>query len=198
MSPIAPFAPAWAWSSSLPGKTRPSPPKPLPPAKAPNPDSGVETLLPQLTSVRDRGPRPNLTVAARNELVVIERSLPSERLDVFLRHKFPAVSRGAIQRLIEEGHIRVNGLQVKPTHAPRAGETVEVTCPEARPAEAQPEQIALDVLYEDEALLVLNKQPGLVVHPDAGHEEHTLVNALLHHCEGRLSGIGGVARPGIV
>ena len=70
--------------------------------------------------------------------------------------------------------------------------------PEARAAEAQPEEIPLDVLYEDEALLVLNKPPGLVVHPAAGHEEHTLVNALLHHCAGQLSGIGGVARPGIV
>jgi 23S rRNA pseudouridine1911/1915/1917 synthase len=70
--------------------------------------------------------------------------------------------------------------------------------PEARAAEAQPEEMALDVLFEDETLLVLNKPPGLVVHPAAGHEEHTLVNALLHHCEGQLSGIGGVARPGIV
>ena len=70
--------------------------------------------------------------------------------------------------------------------------------PEARPAEAQPEDIPLDILFEDESLLVLNKAPGLVVHPAAGHEEHTLVNALLHHCAGQLSGIGGVARPGIV
>ena len=63
---------------------------------------------------------------------------------------------------------------------------------------AQPEAIALVVLYEDEDLIVLNKPPGLVVHPSAGHEKHTLVNALLHHCAGQLSGIGGVARPGIV
>jgi len=105
---------------------------------------------------------------------------------------------GAIQRLIEQGHIRVNGRVTKATHSPRAGETVEVEWPEARPAEAQPEQIPLDFLFEDEALLVLNKPAGLVVHPAAGHEEHTLVNALLHHCAGQLSGIGGVARPGIV
>ena len=68
----------------------------------------------------------------------------------------------------------------------------------ARPAEARPEDIPLDILFEDERLLVLNKPPGLVVHPAAGHEEHTLVNALLHHCAGQFSGIGGVARPGIV
>ena len=136
--------------------------------------------------------------AARTEVLTIEHTLPSARLDVYLRGKFPAVSRGAIQRLIEEGHIRVNGHTVKPTHAPRAGEQVEVHWPEARPAEAQPEEMPLDILYEDDALLVLNKPPGLVVHPAAGHEEHTLVNALLHHCAGQLSGIGGVARPGIV
>ena len=74
---------------------------------------------------------------------------------------------------------------------------MQVTWPEARPAKAQPEDMPLDVLFEDEALLVLNKPAGLVVHPAAGNEEHTLVNALLHHCEGELSGIGGVARPGI-
>jgi 23S rRNA pseudouridine1911/1915/1917 synthase len=135
---------------------------------------------------------------ARTEVLTIEHTLPSERLDVFLRGKFPAVSRGAIQRLIEEGHIRVNRRTVKPTHTPRAGEQVEVHWPGARPAKAQPEEMPLDILYEDDALLVLNKPPGLVVHPAAGHEEHTLVNALLHRCAGQLSGIGGVARPGIV
>jgi 23S rRNA pseudouridine1911/1915/1917 synthase len=134
----------------------------------------------------------------RSEVIAIVKSLPSERLDTFLRRQFPAVSRGAIQRLIEQGHIRVNGHATKPTHSPRAGETVQVEWPEARPAEAQPEEIPLDILFEDDALLVLNKSAGLVVHPAVGHEEHTLVNALLHHCEGHLSGIGGVARPGIV
>ena len=137
-------------------------------------------------------------MSSRTEFLTIEHSLPSERLDIYLRGKFPAVSRGAIQRLIEQGHIKVNGRTVKPTHKPRAGEHVEVHWPDARPAEAQPEQMALNVLFEDESLLVLNKPPGLVVHPAAGHEEHTLVNALLHHCAGQLSGIGGVARPGIV
>src|SRR6267378_4741887 len=136
--------------------------------------------------------------AARTEVFTIEKTLPSERLDTFLRGKFPAVSRGAIQRLIEEGNIRVDGRAVKPTHTPRAGEQVEVHWPEAKTALAQAEDIALDVLFEDESLLVLNKPPGLVVHPAAGNEEHTLVNALLHHCAGQLSGIGGVARPGIV
>jgi len=137
-------------------------------------------------------------MASRTQVVTVEKSLPNERLDTYLRSQFPVVSRGTIQRLIEEGYITVNGQRVKPTRAPRAGEVVSVTWPEARPAEAQPEEMALDILFEDDDLVVLNKAPGLVVHPAAGHEEHTLVNALLHHCKGQLSGIGGVERPGIV
>jgi 23S rRNA pseudouridine1911/1915/1917 synthase len=137
-------------------------------------------------------------MTSRTETLTVEKSLPSERLDTFLRRQFPAVSRVALQRLIEAGHIHVNGRTVKPTHAPRAGEEIEIHWPEAAPATAQPEDIPFDILFEDRSLLVLNKPAGLVVHPAAGHEEHTLVNALLHHCGGELSGIGGVARPGIV
>lgn len=137
-------------------------------------------------------------MSSRDDSFIVDTSEPTGRLDVYLRGRFPAVSRGTIQRLIEEGHIRVNGQTVKPTHHPRSGERVDVHWPDARPAEAKPEEIPLDILYEDTDLLVLNKPPGLVVHPAAGHEEHTLVNALLHHCAGELSGIGGVARPGIV
>ncbi len=136
--------------------------------------------------------------SSRDETFTIEHSLPRERLDHFLKTRFPAVSRGALQRLLEQGHIRVNQLVVKPTHTPHAGEVVSVHWPEAQPATAQPEEIPLDVIHEDADLLVLNKPPGLVVHPAAGHETGTLVNALLHHCAGQLSGIGGVARPGIV
>jgi 23S rRNA pseudouridine1911/1915/1917 synthase len=135
---------------------------------------------------------------ARTETIKVEQTLPSERLDKFLCAYFPVVSRGTIQRLIEEGEIRVNGQQVKPTHHPHAGEEILVHWPDARPAEAQPEEMPLEIVYEDEHLLVVNKAVGVVVHPAAGHEGHTLVNALLHHCKGQLSGIGGVARPGIV
>jgi 23S rRNA pseudouridine1911/1915/1917 synthase len=137
-------------------------------------------------------------MSSRAEKFIVEKSLPGGRLDIFLREKFPAVSRGTMQRLVEQGHIRVNGKTVKPTHSPRAGEEIEIHWPDARPAGALPEEIPLDILFEDKSLLVLNKPAGLVVHPSAGHEEHTLVNALLHHCAGELSGIGGVARPGIV
>lgn len=134
----------------------------------------------------------------RTESFVIEQTLPGERLDTFLRERYPVVSRGAIQRLIEEGHIRVNGAKVKPTHTPRAGEQVEVHWPEARPSPVQPVDIPLDILFEDEDLLVVNKPAGLVVHAASGTELETMVNALLHYCRGRLSGIGGVERPGIV
>lgn len=137
-------------------------------------------------------------MSSRVEVITIERTLPSQRLDTYLRSRFPAVSRGTFQRLIDEGHVLVGGRAVKPTHTPRAGEEVRVEWPEAKQLENRPEDLPLEILYEDELLVVLNKAPGLVVHPAAGHEEHTLVNALLHHCAGQLSGIGGVARPGIV
>lgn len=137
-------------------------------------------------------------MAERSETFVLEHSLPGERFDTFLRSRYPVVSRGTIQKLIEEGHIKVNGQRVKPTHNPRAGETVSVYWPEPKPSHAYPEDIPLELLYEDADLLVVNKAPGIVVHPGPGNEEHTLVNALLHHCQGKLSGIAGVARPGIV
>lgn len=134
----------------------------------------------------------------RTDTFIVEQSRPSERLDSFLRSRYPAVSRGAFQRLIEQGDVTVNGQRVKSTHSPRAGEELRVHFPAPRSAEAQPEDIPLEVLYEDECLVVVNKAPGYVVHPSSGHEEHTLVNALLHHCRGQLSGIGGIERPGIV
>jgi 23S rRNA pseudouridine1911/1915/1917 synthase len=139
-----------------------------------------------------------MDAACTPSLFIVDSTLPRERLDVFLRRKLPDLSRGAIQRLLAEGNILVDGKIVKPTHHPRAGETIAIQRPQARPDSAQAENLPLDILYEDGDLLVLNKPAGMVVHPAAGHREHTLVNALLHHCGGQLSGIGGVARPGIV
>lgn len=130
--------------------------------------------------------------------IVVEESVPGERLDVYLTQRLPDVSRGAVQRLIESGCILVNGQHAKATQTPRFGDRLEVTWPDPVEAQFLPQDIPLDLLHEDDDLLVLNKPPGLVVHPAAGHEDGTLVNALLHHCAGRLSGIGGVARPGIV
>ena len=134
----------------------------------------------------------------RSETFEVETSLPRKRLDHYLGEIYQAVSRGTIQRLILEGHITVNGKTVKRTYSPRAGDEVHVVWPEPRPAEPAPEDIPLDVIFEDKDLLVLNKPAGLCVHPGNGHETGTLVHALLHHCNGQLSGIGGVARPGIV
>jgi 23S rRNA pseudouridine1911/1915/1917 synthase len=132
------------------------------------------------------------------DVIEVAAARSKDRLDAFLRDQLPGVSRGAIQRLLREGAILVNGRPAKLTHQPRAGERIEIRWPAPQPAQAEPEAIGLDVLFEDDHLLVLNKPPGMVVHPSAGHERSTLVNALLHHCAGRLSGIGGVARPGIV
>jgi 23S rRNA pseudouridine1911/1915/1917 synthase len=120
------------------------------------------------------------------------------RLDAFLRAHFPGVSRVHLQRLIRDGAVRVDGATVKPTHPPRAGQTITVAWPAARPSTLTPRDLPLQVVFEDEQLVVLDKAPGMVVHPAGGHEDNTLVHALLHHCQGQLSGIGGVARPGLV
>jgi 23S rRNA pseudouridine1911/1915/1917 synthase len=134
----------------------------------------------------------------RTESLTVETSLPRARLDAFLHQQFPCVSRGTLQRLIREGEIRVNDQSVKPTHHPVAGEQVTIHWPDPKPPTVEPRDLPLDVLYEDNDLLVLDKAAGMVVHPAAGNEDNTLVNALLHHCRGSLSGIGGVERPGIV
>jgi 23S rRNA pseudouridine1911/1915/1917 synthase len=110
----------------------------------------------------------------------------------------PERSRAFLQKLIEDGLANVNGQPSKASYKVRAGDVVGVEIPPPRPLATQPEAIPLDVLFEDDDLIVVNKAAGMVVHPAAGHYEHTLVNALLHHCRGGLSGIGGVERPGIV
>jgi len=134
----------------------------------------------------------------RRETFVVEASRPDLRLDAWLCERYPEVSRGALQRLIKEGEILVDDRRVKPTHRPVAGESVSVHFPPPKKLNVKAVEIPLDILHEDEDLIVINKQAGLIVHAASGEEEDTLVNALLHHCEGELSGIGGVARPGIV
>lgn len=134
----------------------------------------------------------------REESFTIEVSEPRRRLDAWLQQRFPCVSRNTLQRLIREGAIRVNDREVKPTHHPIANEVVTIHWPDPRPPTVAARDLPLAVVYEDGSLLVLNKAPGMVVHPAAGTEDNTLVNALLHHCRGSLSGVGGVERPGIV
>lgn len=121
------------------------------------------------------------------------------RLDHFLlAQEALSYSRSQIRRLILEGVVTVNGKTVKPGFSLKEHDAVQVICPEPRPLELAAEAIALDILFEDGELLVLNKAVGMVVHPAPGHQSGTLVNALLHHCREDLSGIGGVQRPGIV
>ena len=119
-----------------------------------------------------------------------------KRLDRLLT-EYEVGSRSYIQKLIREGHVVVNGHPVKPSYPVRAGDRVYVIVPSPEEWSIDPEDIPLDVLFEDEYILVLNKPPGMVVHPGPGHHSGTLVNALLHHCD-HLSGINGVLRPGIV
>ncbi|MDO8461406.1 MAG: RluA family pseudouridine synthase [Deltaproteobacteria bacterium] len=119
------------------------------------------------------------------------------RLDLFLLRRDPRQSRAFFKRLIDGGTVTVNQQQKKSSSLVRTGEEVCWTIPLAQKGTAQPEEIPLKILYEDDDLLVLDKPAGLVVHPAAGHSSGTLVNALLHHCK-NLSVIGGIERPGIV
>lgn len=121
----------------------------------------------------------------------------SSRLDHFLADDQPDVSRARWQALIRSGCVLVNGKSVKPNHTLRPHDTIACHLPSPVPMSAQPEDVPLSILFEDSAILVVNKPAGLVVHPAPGHYDGTLVNALLHHCPD-LAGIGGVMRPGIV
>ena len=121
-----------------------------------------------------------------------------ERLDSFLAARLPGLTRSAAARLIETGQVLVDGKPARKSARLAGGETVEVTLPDPEPADALPQDIPLDVVYEDNDVIVVNKPSGLVVHPAPGHPDGTLVNALLHHCGGSLSGVGGELRPGIV
>lgn len=122
---------------------------------------------------------------------------PEARLDAWLAEAVPEHSRSRWQSLIKDGLVTVNGAPCKANQKLRAGDRVEWTVPEPVAAEPQAEEIPLNILYEDRDLIVINKPAGLVVHPAAGNETGTLVNALLHHCAD-LAGIGGEKRPGIV
>src|SRR5258707_11870963 len=119
------------------------------------------------------------------------------RLDRFLAIELPQYSRSRFQQLIRDGFVTLNGKTARPRDILRAGDVIDLTEPPPEKIDNQPEAIPLDILFEDDDLIVVNKPAGLVVHPGAGHREHTLVNALLHHCS-TLSGIGGKERPGIV
>ena len=122
---------------------------------------------------------------------------PAERLDTFIAECLPDISRSQLKKLINSGQITLNGAATKASTKLKGGESIQVDLPPPEPIEALPEDIPLDVLYEDQDLIVINKPAGMVVHPAAGHSHGTLVNALLYHCQD-LAGIGGDLRPGIV
>ena len=122
----------------------------------------------------------------------------NQRLDAFLASSLDGLTRSQATRLIERGEVAVNGRAVSKSYKLAGGEDIAVTLPEPEPVEAVPQDIPLDVVYEDADVIVVNKPSGMVVHPAPGHPDGTLVNALLYHCAGTLSGIGGALRPGIV
>lgn len=129
---------------------------------------------------------------------IVEQEAAGLRIDRFLADEDTGLSRSALQALVKDGHARCNGKQVSKSLKLKAGDTILLEIPDARPIEAVPQDIPLEIVYEDEHLLVVNKPKGMVVHPAPGNPDGTLVNALLHHCGSSLSGIGGEIRPGIV
>ena len=131
--------------------------------------------------------------------LIIDDNLQSPvRLDSYISEEIDGLSRSRVQSLIKSGKITVNCKSVKPSFCISAGDVVEIDIPEPVPCEAVAENIPLDIIYEDDDILIVNKPKGMSVHPGAGHLTGTLVNALLYHCKDDLSGINGVMRPGIV
>jgi 23S rRNA pseudouridine1911/1915/1917 synthase len=127
----------------------------------------------------------------------VSRNQRGERLDVFLAQGDAAISRSQVKRVVEEGDVLVNGIVPKVSQRLKEGDIISLNLKPAKEAVASAQNIPLNIVYEDEAIIVVNKPAGMVVHPAPGNPENTLVNALLFHCQ-NLSGIGGVARPGIV
>lgn len=121
-----------------------------------------------------------------------------ERIDSFLSEKLDDFSRSAVQKLIENENITVNGKSASKNYRLKAGDEILVKIPPPVPVEAAAQDIPIEIVYEDDDLAIVNKPKGMVVHPAAGNPDNTLVNAMLFHCDGKLSGINGVIRPGIV
>ena len=129
---------------------------------------------------------------------VVEQETAGQRIDRFLSGEDTGLSRSALQALVADGHVLCNGRLVAKSLKLKAGDTIVLEIPDAKPIEAVPQDIPLEIVYEDEHLLVVNKPKGMVVHPAPGNPDGTLVNALLYYCGDSLSGVGGVIRPGIV
>ena len=130
--------------------------------------------------------------------MILYADIPGERLDAFLARSVPDLSRSAAQKLIEEGCVKRNGKPGKKNDKLNMGDAIEYEIPEPKEVDIVPTEMQLDIVYEDEDVLVINKPKGLVVHPAAGHQDDTLVNGLLYAMGDDLSGINGELRPGIV
>ena len=133
-----------------------------------------------------------------NNTIVIIAQESADRIDALLAQNVPGLTRSAAQRLLDAGAVSVDGRTVKKNYKCSAGERIELSLPETQETELSPQDIPLDIVYEDEDVVVVNKPRGMVVHPAPGHPDGTLVNALMHHCGDSLSGVGGEKRPGIV
>lgn len=129
---------------------------------------------------------------------IAEKDMEAVRIDKFLTDNLEDLSRSMIQNLIKSGNIFVNDKQIKANYRIRPMDHIVANIPEAKEIDIAPEDIPLDIIYEDDDILIVNKPKGMVVHPSNGHESGTLVNAVLYHCKGQLSGINGEIRPGIV
>lgn len=134
-----------------------------------------------------------------SELLIVGSEQDNTRLDRFLADQYEEYTRSFLQKLIDQGNVSINGISVKKSGIKlKENDEVAVTLPEPQPLEVVAEDIPLDILYEDDDVILINKPKGMVVHPAAGHTSGTIVNALLYHCKDSLSGINGVIRPGIV
>ena len=137
-------------------------------------------------------------MAEEERILEVTPDFDGKRIDQCLAASFSDCSRSFLQKLLKDGKVSINGKTQKASSKVAAGDAVLVLLPEPEELNVDPENIPLDILYEDDDLLVVNKPKGMVVHPAAGHSSGTLVNAVLYHCRGNLSGINGVLRPGIV
>lgn len=131
-------------------------------------------------------------------IITVDAQTQGQRIDKLISEFSGELTRSAVQKILSDGTVTIGGKPVSKNYKVKNGDRISVVIPKAKPLDVLPEDIPLDIRYEDDDLLVVNKPKGMVVHPAAGNYEGTLVNALLHHCEGSLSGINGVIRPGIV
>jgi 23S rRNA pseudouridine1911/1915/1917 synthase len=134
----------------------------------------------------------------RKEQFTVDEAQAGVRLDKLLAGQFDGMTRSYLQKLVQDGAVTVNGRPSRVSAKPSRGDVIEICIPQAEELQVEAEDIPLDILYEDQDLLIVNKPKGMVVHPAAGHYSGTLVNAVMFHCKDSLSGINGVLRPGIV